>query len=69
MHCMQQPSSVQQLGACDGCDAWYHFECTSLEAMPGAQGQWLCEECLNCEDFYFMLNCTDCHQHTEKSIN
>ena len=31
--------------ACDGCDAWYHFGCTSLEAMPGAKDQWLCEEC------------------------
>ena len=24
--------------------------CASLEAMPGAQHQLLCEDCLNCED-------------------
>ena len=34
--------------ACDGCDAWYYFG--HLKAIPGVQDQWLCEDCLNCED-------------------
>ena len=28
--------------------------------MPGLQNQWLCEDCLNCEDSKFMLKCTHC---------
>ena len=34
--------------------------CASLEAMPGAQHQLLCEDCLNCEDSFLMLKCTHC---------
>ena len=42
---------------------------STLYAMPGGQDQWLCEDCLNCEDFKVMLSCTNSHQQTEKSIN
>ena len=50
VYCMQQPfNEDNDWDAYDSCDT--DTGCTSLEAMPGAQHQWLCEDCLNCEDF------------------
>ena len=54
------PVMVVMLGTTLDVPAWKPYH--------GGQDQWLCEDCLNCEHFKVMLNCTDCHQQTEKSI-
>ena len=46
MHCMQHLHEDNNWVDCDGCEAWYHFECASLDACQEPR----ISSCLNCED-------------------
>lgn len=44
--CAQVDNGTPMIG-CDGCDAWYHWECVGIQVPPDVNEDWYCRACIS----------------------